>query len=238
MAEWYRVGFDYDELAEETADIVAQVARVVTGGTELARPDGRRLDLSPPWERMSVDEAFERYAGIEQLHAGKGEAAGQEDAGRLAAEARCAGVRVPDDATWEETFFRVFVERVEPNLGVGRPTVLMDWPPPLAALARIRRKQRGWRAERFEVFCGGLELANAFGELTDADEQRRRLVEDQEIRGKKGRPAHELDERFLSALEEGVPPCSGIALGFDRLVMLLAGASRIRDVIAFASEEL
>ncbi len=228
MAEWYSVGMTYRELAEQTAELLAEVAERVLGKTEVTGPEGA-VDLAPPWQWLTVEEAFERHADMAVL----------EDTGDFARQARDRGVVLPEDATWDEVFFRVFVERVEPALGLGRPTVLSDWPERLAALARIRQGEDGRGvAERFEVYAGGLELANAFGELTDPVEQRRRFESDNVEREAAGVTKIAPDERFLSALEEGMPDTSGIALGVDRLVMLLAGAGDIREVRAFVSEEL
>jgi lysyl-tRNA synthetase class 2 len=148
--------------------------------------------------------------------------------------ARFAQAPVPPDA---ETFFPQFLERVEPLLGRARPTILFEWPDYLGALAR-RKPGDPKVVERFELYAGGLELANAFGELTDPVEQRARLESDRAERQRLGKPVYPLDPRFLAALGEGLPPSAGVALGLDRLVMLLLSAERIGDVLAFAADEL
>jgi elongation factor P--(R)-beta-lysine ligase len=142
---------------------------------------------------------------------------------------------VAPDAAWDDAFYQVFLDRVEPHLGVGRPTFVFDWPRPLAALARLKPDDP-LTAERFELYAGGLELANAFGELTCADEQRRRFVAEAEIRRQRGKTVYPLDERLLAALAH-LPPTCGIAMGFDRLLMLVLGAPSIRNVLAFANDE-
>jgi lysyl-tRNA synthetase class 2 len=188
------------------------------------------VDLTPPWERLGVSEAFERYAGVL--------CTGEEDGGVLGERARAAGWVIPAGLTdWDEVFARIFVEAVEPHLGRGRPTLLHRWPARSAALSRLDPLEPAV-ALRFEVFAGGVELANAFQELTDASEQRRRLVADLEERRARGLPCPPLDERFLGSLAEGLPDVSGIALGVDRLVMLLVGARRIDEVLTFTPEEL
>jgi lysyl-tRNA synthetase class 2 len=243
MAEWYRSDCDYRGLAHETACVVEAVARNVNGSSRITDARGEKLDLAAPWCWLTVEEAFQRYAGIDDLWESCesnpfSPSAKGDDASRLRASAERIGVRVGRQASWEETFFRIFVERVEPRLGCGRPTVLAAWPPSLAALARLSSEGGKTYAERFEVFCGGLELANAFGELRDPEEQRLRLERDRTVRKKMRKPLYKMDESFLAALEQGLPPCSGIALGFDRLVMLLLGARRIQEVMAFTEEEL
>lgn len=230
LLEWYRVGADLEDLMGETEALFVEVARATCGGTRLVGPEGAALELGGPWERLGVAEAFDRFAGIE--------CTGQEEGAILGARARAAGWAIPPDATdWDEVFARVFVEAVEPHLGRGRPTLLHRWPARCAALARLDPVDPTV-ALRFEVFAGGMELANAFCELTCPEEQRRRLETDLAERRARGLAAPPLDEKFLGALAEGIPEVSGIALGVDRLVMLLAGARRIDDVVTFTPEEL
>jgi lysyl-tRNA synthetase class 2 len=135
----------------------------------------------------------------------------------------------------EEKFFRVWAEEVQPRLGGERPVVVTDWPASMASLARI--KDNG-TADRFEAFYHGVELCNGFGELTDADEQRRRFERDQEQRRAVGAPVYPIDEAFLRALKCGMPESGGNALGVDRLLMLLLGADSIQAVMAFPEERL
>jgi lysyl-tRNA synthetase class 2 len=230
MLEWYRVGADLPDLMEETEALVAAVALAASGASRVRGADGAFLDLAPPWDRIGVAEACARFAGVE--------CTGQEDGPTLARRAREAGWPIPADLTdWDEVFTRLFVEAVEPHLGRERPTLLHRWPARCAALARLDPGDPTV-ALRFEVFAGGVELANAFCELTDPVEQRVRLEEDLAERRARGLAAPPLDERFLAALEEGIPPTSGIALGVDRLAMLIAGVSRIDDVLTFTTEEL
>ncbi|MCD6497407.1 MAG: EF-P lysine aminoacylase GenX [Deltaproteobacteria bacterium] len=228
IAEWYHVGVGYLEFAEETEAFLAELAQDVTGSMVVDTAWGR-LDLTPPWPRLTIAQAFERLAGMPF----------SMDRDHMYESARQQGMIVPDDADWQELFFRVFVERIEPNLGGDRPVFLMDWPEPLAALARTRTNDDGQTvAERFEIFAGGIELANAYGELTEAREQSRRFQRDLDRRRGLGRPAYPGDDRLVAALEEGLPSCSGIALGMDRLAMLLFGCGSIEDVMAFTIEEL
>ena len=148
----------------------------------------------------------------------------------LAEAAAQTGVAPHSGDDWEALFFRVFLERIEPHLGIGAPTILYDYPISMAALSRPKQDDPRL-AERFEVYVCGLELANAFGELTDAAEQRRRFAADQARKQALYGETYPIDEDFLAALDHGLPECAGIALGFDRLVMLATGAGHIEDVL-------
>ncbi|MGC2412356.1 MAG: amino acid--tRNA ligase-related protein, partial [Stellaceae bacterium] len=181
-----------------------------------------------PWQRLSVAEAFARHAGLDLLAtAPKPE---WPDAGLLAAAAARIGIAPHPGDDWETLFFRIFLERIEPHLGIGSPTILYDYPLALAALAR-RKPDDPRLAERFELYVCGLELANAFGELTDPVEQQRRFQADQARKQALYGETYPIDEDFLAALDHGLPECAGIALGFDRLVMLAAGADHIEEVL-------
>lgn len=223
LLEWYRAGETWPAIAADVEALVAACARAVTGGTRVGA-----VDLEPPWERLSVREAFARYAGVALD--------GDEDAAALREKLRAAGHRAPE-GRWDDLFFTTFLDAVEPKLGQGRPTILYDWPRPLMALAR--EKPGDPRVvERFEAYAAGLELCNAFGELTDPVEQRARLEADLAERRRRGLPEYPVDERFLAALGDVPSPSAGIALGVDRLAMLLLGASHIREVLAFSDDEL
>lgn len=214
MLEWYRPGADLSALMDETEAFVrALLPSVVRRGEDT-------LDLSLPFERLTMEAAFARHVGADVLST-----AG--DAEALAAQ---AGVGLRNGETWEDLFFRLLLERVEPAIGRERPTFLTHWPAEQAALAR-RDPADPRAALRFELYAGGVELANAFEELTDAVEQRSRFVEDRKRRLALAPDQDwEMDEDFLAALPN-LPPCSGIALGFDRLVMMATGAPRISDIL-------
>jgi lysyl-tRNA synthetase class 2 len=229
MVEWYRGFAELDAIARDTEELVAAVVTAVAG-SPVARVAGRRIDVSPPWPRLTVREAMRRWAGVE--------VAGDEPAAALVAAVRAAGVAVADGTAWDDAWFAAFLARVEPQLAaLDRPVVLEDWPAPLAALAR-RKPGDPRTALRFEAYVGGIELANAFGELTDPVEQRARFAHDQATRRARGKPVYPIDERLLAALAEGLPPSAGIALGVDRLVMLASGAETIDGVLTFAASEL
>jgi lysyl-tRNA synthetase class 2 len=207
---------------------VAHVATAVNGRPAV-RVDGRVIDVGGAWPRLTVADAMRSYAGVE-VH-------GDEDATELAARVRAAGIDVGTARAWDDVFFTAFVERVEPALtALPHPLLLVDWPTPLGALAR-RKADDPAVCERFEAYVGGIELANAFGELTDPVEQRARFEDDLAHRRERGRPLYPIDEKLLAALAEGLPPCAGIALGVDRLAMLALGAPAIGDVVAFTTAE-
>jgi lysyl-tRNA synthetase class 2 len=228
MLELYRAHTDYRGIMEDLEQTVAACARAVTGGTRVTW-GAHTLDLAPPFERLTVEAAFRMRAGIDLAACGG-------DAGRLREAVVASGLDGGQAGdTFDDLFFRVFLERIEPSLGLQRPTFLVDWPAAMAALSRLKADDPRF-AERFELYAGGLELANGFSELTDAVEQRRRLVEEQGLRARLGRPVYPLDERFLSALPR-MPEAGGVALGLDRLLMLLVGASKIEEVLLFPARE-
>jgi lysyl-tRNA synthetase class 2 len=224
MLEWYRANEPYETLMEDCAALMAEAARAV--GAKQFSFRGKIVDPFAAPERVTVAEAFERYADVDLLasvHDGEG------DRKQLAAAAVQAGVTIAADDNWGDIFSRILAERVDPHLGIGRATLLYEYPLPLAALARPKPGS-SQVAERFELYACGVELANAFGELTDVAEQRARfgaaMREKQRIHGE----SYPVDEDFLTALAE-MPPACGIALGFDRLAMLATAAQRIEQVI-------
>ena len=224
MLEWYRANEPYETLMDDCSALMAEAA-TATGAKQFSFR-GKTIDPFATPERVTVAEAFTRHAGIDLLATVK---AGQGDAAGLASEAAKAGVKMAADDNWGDIFSRILAERVEPHLGLGRATILYEYPLPLAALARAK-KGSDKVAERFELYVCGVELGNAFGELTEVAEQRARfsaaMDEKQRIHGE----SYPVDEDFLSALEQ-MPPASGIALGFDRLVMLATGAQGVEQVI-------
>jgi elongation factor P--(R)-beta-lysine ligase len=189
---------------------------------------GRSADARRTWHEISVAEAFRHYCGIDILITAPDPLA--PDVALLAAEARRIGIEPHLGDDWETLYFRIFLDRIEPNLGIGAPTILYDFPASMAALAR-RNPADNRLAERFELYVCGLELANAFGELTDPAEQRARFLADQAKKQTLYGETYPIDEDFLAALEYGLPPSAGIALGFDRLVMLATAAPDIEDVL-------
>ena len=206
LLEWYRSNSDYKNLMEECEALFQALATAMDLGQKVIF-HGREIDLVIPWEKISVKEAFKLYA------------------------------EVPLEEALERNLFdEIIVERIEPKLGIGKPTFLYDYPAERRALARLK-KEDPTVAERFELYIGGLELANAFSELVDPAEQREHFLRENANRHTSGKPVYPVPEKFLEELDH-MPPSAGIALGVDRLVMVLLDASRIDEVVAFTPEEL
>ena len=205
MLEWYRAGSDYTALMDDCVTLL-RVALKASGRERLVFR-GVECDPSAPAERITVAEAFAKHTGLDvfALEPASGE-------------------------TFEDRFFRVFLNEIEPKLGSGRPTLIYDWPIALGALARAKPGDARV-AERVELYVAGLELANGFSELTDAAEQRRRFEHEVAEKARLYGERYPIDDDFLAALEHGLPASAGMALGFDRLVMCATGAARIEDVL-------
>jgi lysyl-tRNA synthetase class 2 len=225
MLEWYRADQPYVAIMDDCLAMLRLAAETV--GTRKLRWRGRETDPLAEPERVSVAEAFDRYAGIDLLASIADD--GATDGEALARQLHSAGIGVPAEYTWSYLFSRVLVEKIEPNLGLGRVTILDRYPAAEAALARRVAGDRRV-AERFELYACGVELANGFGELTDPDEQRRRFAIEMNEKQRLFGERYPLDEELLAALPL-MPETSGVALGFDRLVMLAVGARRIEDVL-------
>jgi elongation factor P--(R)-beta-lysine ligase len=224
MIEWYRAFSTLDAIRADTEQLVHAVCG------DHVHVGERMIDVKPPWQRMTVRDAMRTWASIE--------VDGDEPAAALVAKVRAAGIDIAADAAWDDAFFAAFLARVEPAIAsLPHALFLEDWPAPLAALAR-RKPDDTRTALRFEAYIGGIELANAFDELIDPAEQRTRFFDDQRSRRERGKPVYPLDEKLLAALSEGLPPSAGIALGFDRLVMLATGAASIDEVLTFSADEL
>lgn len=237
ILEWYRVGAGYEEIMKDCELLFLHIADVLRQA-QLLPLDLRQgrirygeviVDLTAPWERMSMSDAFRRYADVSlddffDVHAAR----------RISEH---KGYTIEEKTTWEELFHQIFLNEIEPHLGKGRPTIVYEFPSAMAALARAKPSDFRY-AERFEFYIEGLELGDCYRELTDATEQRRRFdAEMKEIR-RLGKTEYAYDEDFLRALETGLPECSGIAVGVDRLVMLFADAPTIQQTLFFPASEM
>ena len=225
LLEWYRAEAPYEALMQDCWALLALAAE--TAGAKALTWQGQTVDPFAEPERLTVAEAWDRFAGVDLLATVGSD--GSTDRDGLAAVVAASGVRVAADDTWTDVFSRVKVERIEPRLGLGRATILYEYPIPEAALARAKPGEPKV-AERFELYACGVELANAFAELTDPVEQRRRLQAEMDEKARVYGERYPLDEDFLAALAD-MPEACGAALGFDRLVMLATGASRIEQVL-------
>src|SRR5215472_5871774 len=223
MLEWYRADSPYDAVMADSIVVIARAAQATGIGQFSYR--GRQADPFAEPELLTVAAAFDRFAGIDLLAS---VIDGEGDRAALVSAAHDK-VRIGDDDTWSDIFSKILVEHVEPRLGQGRLTLLYEYPAPEAALARIKASDPRV-AERFEVYACGVELANGFSELTDAKEQRRRFTMSMDEKQRRYGERYPLDEDFLAAVGH-MPQASGVALGFDRLVMLASGALRIDQVV-------
>ncbi len=226
LLEWYRANEGEDAIAHDVERTIVDGARALGVGDVLVRGE-HRVRIDSGLERMSVRDAFDRYAGVDLEPFLDGDAAGFR-----AACSRAGIADRPTDVDATSLFFRVMLDRVEPRLGTTRPTLLHSYPASMAALARIDSADPRI-ARRFELYIAGVELANGFVELTDANEQRARFVEERKVKVASGRDPGVFPDRFLRALAHGMPPACGIALGVDRLLMLLSGAASVTELLAF-----
>ncbi|MGD2011453.1 MAG: EF-P lysine aminoacylase EpmA [Desulfobacterales bacterium] len=206
LLEWYTAGTNYNGMMAQCEALIGSVARVAGSG-DMLRYQGQRIDLTPPWPRLTVAEAFDRLSSVSV-----------------------------EEALKENRFDEVMGLDIEPQLGIDKPVFLYDYPAACGALARLKPEDCRL-AERFELYIGGLELCNAFTELTDPTEQRLRFEEERKMRRLAGKSVTPMPAKFLSALKE-MPAAAGNALGIDRLVMLFADTTEIDDVVAFTPEEL
>lgn len=232
MLEWYRAGTDYRDIMADCESLLRAAADAA--GQTLLRWQGRTADVAAPWRYLTVHDALAEYAGLD-LTACIGADPLRPDLAAMRAACAAIGVRIDDGDGWDDLYFRAVLEKVEPHLGVGAPCILYDYPIHMAALSRRKAPEKAGRpphlAERFELYACGVELANAFSELTDAAEQARRFAADMALKKQLYGYDYPVDADFIAALEHGLPDCAGIALGIDRLVMLLTGAERIEEVL-------
>jgi lysyl-tRNA synthetase class 2 len=233
ILEWYRTEADYKDVMADTENLFLHILRSIfpekPGAEEnLIVYQNKKIDLSLPWPRLTVREAFEKYAKMNLDDNLTLEA--------MAVSAKAKGYVVSQDDRFDDIFFKIFLNEIEPNFDQARPVILYDWPAQLAALSR-RKTDDPRYAERFEVYAGGLELGNAFSELSDSDEQRDRLTEERDLRKKIGKEIYDIDEDFLLAIRD-MPKSGGIAMGVDRMVMLFTDAKSMEEVSFFPAGQI
>jgi lysyl-tRNA synthetase class 2 len=233
MIEWYRAGGTLADLMADCEAIIEIAARVSNTWPTVPIPSNRgchaeSLTIAAPFQRISVGELFLKHTGAFLR--------GNESLNEMQQLAVKNGCYVSKTAAWEDHFFQIWLDRIEPHLGINGPVFVDGWPIPLAALA-CATPGNPHTAERFELYAAGLELANAFGELIDPVEQRRRFETEMALRHQNGKTVYPIDEKLLAALGE-MAPTSGIAMGFDRLVLLVTGASNLGEVQTFTDEEV
>jgi len=228
LLEWYRVGVDYRATMEDCERLLRFINHNINKESNLSY-QGKTLNLAQPFERISVVEAFKKYADIDDQVL--------FDPDQLRAEAKKRGYRVSDQDDWEMVYDLIYLKEVEPHLGQERPTIIYDFPAQFAPLAKTSSQDPRVK-ERFELYLFGIELADAYNELTDPVEQEKQFRKEIELRKKLSKKDHPADWDFIEALKEGLPDCSGVALGIDRLVMIFANKTDINEVMFFAGEEI
>ena len=232
MIEWYRAEASYKDIMADTENLIIHLinktlknkaAKIKNQKSKIKMTNknfkityqGQIIDLSTPWPRISVAEAFEQFASI-----------------------KLSEIQTKDGEQYEDVFWKIFLNEIEPKLKeLGRPIFIYDYPIELGALAKAKDTDPSI-AERFELYIGGLELANAFSELMNGAEQRKRLEEEQDLRRKLGKPVFSIDEDFIAALDNGPKTAAGIALGIDRLVMLILDQKDINEVLWFGAKDI
>ncbi len=228
ILEWYRVGVKYEEIMEDCEQLLMNIHQNLGNKGDLIY-QGKKINLSAPWQRLTVAAAFNKYSQVDL-----------DEFFDLSVARKIAtskGYRVEAHNTWEELYNQIFLNEIEPRLGFGRPTILYEFPAAMGALAKLKSTDPRF-AERFEFYIAGLELGDCYSELTDPVEQERRFqIELRELK-RLGKTTYDYDHDFIEALKVGLPDCSGIAVGVDRLVMLFANSIKISDTLFFpASEE-
>jgi elongation factor P--(R)-beta-lysine ligase len=228
ILEWYRAGSGYQDIMADMEEMVLSICRSFRGSASIRR-QGCTIDLSLPWDRLTVKNAWRHYAGIDLDTV--------EETSKLRTAGQAAGVpHLKQEDSWDVLYFKIFLQLIEPHLGLKKPVILYEYPAPMAILSRLKNSDPTV-ALRFEVYIAGIELGNAFDELTDPVEQQQRLMHAQEEKRASGRDPFPIDEDFMKALETGLPPCSGIAVGVDRLMMLIMDKPAIQDVLLFPFAE-
>jgi elongation factor P--(R)-beta-lysine ligase len=228
ILEWYRVQADYKDIMNDCEQLMRMIHSYIYGDKPLIY-QGKIIDIQQPWERLTMKQAFKKFANIEF-----DEFLNEDNAKIIASQ---KGYQVESHNTWEELYNQIFLNEVEPFLGKGTPTILYEFPGSMAALSK-RKPDDPRYAERFEFYIEGLELGDCYSELSDPKEQENRFQEELKEIKRLGKTSYDYDKDFIHALESGLPSCSGIAVGVDRLIMLFANTTNIRDTLFFPAEEL
>ncbi len=232
ILEWYRVNANYKDVMKDTEKLILYIYEQLKPNhtnKPILTYQNQTIDLSLPWQRLSVTQAFSKFAKIDLLS--------NLTLKKLNATASKKGYQINNQNTWEEVYNQIYLNEIEPHLGKSKPTIIYDFPSSMAALAKKKSSDPQF-AERFEVYIGGLELGDAYSELTDAIEQEERFKKElQEIK-RLNKTRYPIDSDFITALKTGLPRCSGLAMGLDRLIMLFANVPKIQDILFFPSDEL
>ncbi len=229
ILEWYRVNANYMDIANDLQKLLYYLCLTLTGGSKI-RYKNYSIDLAPPFDYLSVEESFKKYLDLDLSLL-------MADRDGFIKAASGKGYELDSGEDWETTFYKLFLSHVEPKLGIDKPTILYDYPASMASLSKLKEGDEKW-AERFELYLGGVEIANAFSELTDWSVQLKRLEEEKNLRAAMGRDVYDIDSSFIEALKYGMPECGGIALGVDRLVMVMLNKNGLEDVMLFPGKDV
>lgn len=229
ILEWYRSNASYEDIMQDCQDLLLSLSQKVNGSNVLEY-QGKKYDLSKEWIKISVAQAFEKWVGVD--------IDGLLDRDTLIKRAKEEGYQVDDDTTWEEVYNQLFLNLIESQLSnYDVPVILYDYPASQAAYSKKKESDPRF-AQRFEFYLGGYELGNAFSEENDPKVQEEKFREDLQLRKDLGKTDYGMDEDYLDALREGLPPSGGIAVGVDRLVMLLANTKSIQETMFFPAQEV
>ncbi len=223
MLEWYRKNANYEDIMKDCENLLIALCPL-----RKIHYQNKEINLQKPWTRISTNELFIKYCDINLLE--------NKDFETFKKTAISKNYDINGCKDWDDIFFKIFLNHIEKTLGFDKATIVYDYPSSQAALAQ-KKKSEPFFAERFEIYIAGIELANAFSELIDANEQRERLIEEQKLRKNLNKTVFDIDEEFLASLESITEPCSGIAFGIDRLLMILLNKTDIKDVILFPLEK-
>jgi elongation factor P--(R)-beta-lysine ligase len=226
MLEWYRTNSDYNQIMKDTENLISFLAKKIKGSAIISY-QGQKIDLTPPWPKLTVNDLFLKYAGVDLDKAKTPE--------NFKKQIKNKNYSKFDD--WNDIFYLIFLNEIEPNLPKDKPVFICDYPLPQASLAK-RKSPNSFYAERFELFIGGMELGNAFSELVDEREQAERFKEEHALREKLKKDDIPIDKDLLLALKLGILPAGGIAVGLERLQMILSDAKDINDILAFPAKDL
>lgn len=228
LLEWYRLNSNYRQIMKDVENLIYFLAKKINKKSSVSYL-GQKIDLTPPWRMISVKEAFKIYSQIDLEKVKK-----FNDFKKILISKNYS---LNKENTWDDLFFLIFLNEIEPCLPKNQPVIIYDYPLPQAALAK-KKNPKSFYAERFEVYIGGLEIANAFSELTDYKEQEKRLKQEQKLRKKLKKEIIPIDKEFIFALKSGIPASAGIALGIDRLQMLLLDIEDINDLLIFPAKKI
>jgi lysyl-tRNA synthetase class 2 len=222
MAEWYRMDSDYRDIMKDLENLIGGILHAMTGRHSI-RYQSHQIDLKPPWTELSITEAFGKKLGLSTVDL--------LDKDSLKKTAAKNSIYFSPDDNWEILFHRLFMEKIEPFLGLDRPVFVRDFPSEMGLMAKCKNREPEF-VERVELYIAGIELANGYSELTDPETQYQRFCRQHKIKEDSGFTGYPIDDELIDALEN-LTPCSGVALGVDRLIMLFLDKTNIRDVILF-----